>query len=62
LDLDESNKVFSKADILVGVSYEFLQKEKFHLGFNLALGINMYTYTNEFFYRYYTNYGLVYSF
>lgn len=62
LELNESYKVFSKADILVGVSYQFLQKEKYQLGFNLAFGANLYTYTDEFFYRYYTNYGLIYSF
>ena len=62
LELDESYKVFSKADILIGVGYQFLQKEKYQLGFNLAFGANLYTYTDEFFYRYYTNYGLIYSF
>jgi hypothetical protein len=62
VELDDSFKVFSKADILVGVSYQFLQKENYQLGFNLAFGANLYTYTDEFFYRYYTNYGVIYSF
>ncbi len=61
-DNNFNNDIFTKTNFTTGFSYKFYQKETKSIRLNIALGSDLLTRSSIFSYRYYTNFGLFYSY